>query len=54
MGKVSSQRKAHANTHLLKSTPETVHWGFFDGSLPPVLTVESGDCVVIECVSGNP
>jgi acetamidase/formamidase len=54
MSKVSSQRKAQANKHLLKSAPETVHWGFFDGSLPPVLTVESGDCVVIECVSGNP
>ena len=54
MSKASSQRKAQANAHLLKSTPETVHWGFFDGSLPPVLTVESGDCVVIECVSGNP
>lgn len=54
MSNASSQRKAQANTHVLKSTPETVHWGFFDGSLPPVLTVESGDCVVIECVSGNP
>jgi acetamidase/formamidase len=54
MSKASSQRKPQANTHVLKSTPETVHWGFFDGSLPPVLTVESGDCVVIECVSGNP
>jgi acetamidase/formamidase len=54
MSKASSQRRAQANTHVLKSTPDTVHWGFFDGSLPPVLTVESGDCVVIECVSGNP
>ncbi|HWD23059.1 MAG TPA: acetamidase/formamidase family protein [Burkholderiales bacterium] len=43
-----------ATTHLLRSTPETVHWGFFDASLPPVLTVDSGDRVVIECVSGNP
>jgi len=41
-------------THLLQSKPETVHWGFFDGALPPVLTIESGDRVVIECVSGNP
>ena len=54
MSKASSQQKAQPNTHLLKSTPETVHWGYFDGSLPPVLTIESGDCVVIECVSGNP
>jgi acetamidase/formamidase len=41
-------------THLLQSTPETVHWGYFDGGLAPVLTIDSGDRVVIECVSGNP
>ena len=32
-------------THLLQSRPETVHWGYFDGALPPVLTIESGDRV---------
>ena len=41
-------------THLLQSKPETIHWGFFDGSLPPVLAIESGERVTIECVSGNP
>ncbi len=40
--------------HLLQSTPETVHWGYFDGALPPVLTIDPGDRVTIECVSGNP
>src|SRR5665647_2840938 len=25
-------------THLLQSTPDTVHWGYVDGSLKPVLT----------------
>jgi acetamidase/formamidase len=54
MNKAVSQRQTAGNTHLLRSTPDTVHWGYFDGSLPPVLTVDSGDCVVIECVSGNP
>jgi acetamidase/formamidase len=43
-----------AKTHLLQSTPDTVHWGYFDGGLPPVLTINSGDRVTIECVSGNP
>jgi len=43
-----------SNTHVLHSTPETVHWGFFDGGLEPVLRVGSGDRVTIECVSGNP
>ena len=40
--------------HTLPSTPETVHWGYFDGGLSPALTVNSGDQVTIECVSGNP
>ena len=40
--------------HLLKATPETVHWGFLDGSLKPVLTVESGDQVTIQCLTCNP
>ena len=40
--------------HLLQSSPDTIHWGFFDGGLPPALTIDSGDSVVIECVSGNP
>lgn len=43
-----------ANTHLLRSSPETIHWGYFDATLEPVLTIDTGDCVVIECVSGNP
>lgn len=41
-------------THLLKATPETVHWGYLDGSLKPVLTVESGDRVTIQCLTCNP
>ena len=43
-----------ARSHLLRSSPETVHWGYFDGGLAPVLTIDSGDRVNIECVSGNP
>ena len=45
---------AGTNTHVLRSVPQTIHWGFFDGALAPVLTIDSGDCVVVECVSGNP
>lgn len=54
MNKPLSATEAAARTHLLQSTPDTVHWGYFDGALPPVLTIEPGDRVVIECVSGNP
>jgi acetamidase/formamidase len=41
-------------THRLTSTPETVRWGIFDAAIPPVLTIEPGETVVIECVSGAP
>jgi acetamidase/formamidase len=42
------------NHHHLAASPETVHWGFLDGKLEPVLTIESGDRVTIQTVSGNP
>ena len=34
--------------------PDTVHWGFFDAKLSPVLTIDSGDSVVMSSVSGTP
>jgi acetamidase/formamidase len=37
--------------HELPATPETVHWGYFDSSIPPVLTVESGDLVQLQTVT---
>jgi len=40
--------------HSVAATPKTVRWGIFDGSFPPVVTVQSGDTVVLECVSGGP
>ncbi|MCC6889555.1 MAG: acetamidase/formamidase family protein [Hyphomicrobiales bacterium] len=40
--------------HRLDAGPESVHWGFFEASLAPLLTVESGDRVVISTVSGTP
>jgi acetamidase/formamidase len=41
-------------THRVPATPETVRWGTFDAATPPVLTVNSGDTVVLQCVSGSP
>ncbi len=41
-------------THRLSAGPETVRWGMFDAAFPPLLTVDSGDTVVLECVSGAP
>ncbi|MBR9651465.1 acetamidase/formamidase family protein [Thalassovita aquimarina] len=41
-------------THLLKASPETCAWGYFDATLKPALEVDSGDVVTIETVSGGP
>jgi acetamidase/formamidase len=41
-------------THRIAATPETVRWGVFDASFPPVVTIASGDTVVLECVTGGP
>jgi len=46
--------KTMAKTHWLQSGPETIHWGYWDASLPPVSNIASGDRVTIQCVSGNP
>jgi len=40
--------------HRIPATPETVRWGVFDAAIPPVITIASGDTVVLECVSGGP
>jgi len=39
--------------HHLASTPGNVQWGLWDGSLPPVLRIASGDRVTIETLSGD-
>ena len=40
--------------HTLASRPEALHWGFFDAALEPVLEVDSGDRVTIDCLCGQP
>ena len=45
---------AAPKVHELKATPATVHRGFFDATLPAVLTIESGDIVTLETATGNP
>ncbi|HEX3938845.1 MAG TPA: acetamidase/formamidase family protein [Xanthobacteraceae bacterium] len=41
-------------SHRLDAGPATVHWGYFDAALKPLITVDSGDEVVISSVSGPP
>jgi acetamidase/formamidase len=40
--------------HRLEAGPDTVHWGHFDASLKPLLTIDSGDSVTISTLSGQP
>jgi acetamidase/formamidase len=47
-------KQAAISHHHLAAGPETVHWGFFDAALRPVLTIDSGDTVTISTVSGRP
>jgi acetamidase/formamidase len=46
--------QAQEKIHELKASPTTVHRGFFDASLKPVLTIESGDVVRLWTTTGNP
>ena len=39
--------------HFLKTSPDNVHWGYWDGSLAAALQIASGDRVTIETVSGD-
>jgi acetamidase/formamidase len=38
----------------LNASVETCHWGYFDATLEPALTIQSGDEVVINSISGGP
>jgi acetamidase/formamidase len=40
--------------HRVEAGPRTVHWGYFDARLPPVLTIGSGERVTLSTVSGAP
>jgi acetamidase/formamidase len=41
-------------THRLDAGADTVHWGYFDAALKPLITIEPGDEVTISTVSGPP
>ncbi len=40
-------------SHRIDAGAKTVHWGYFDAALPPLLEIESGDTVTISTVSGS-
>ncbi len=39
---------AQTVTHELRLEPQNVHWGYYDASIEPVVTVQSGDRVYLE------
>lgn len=40
--------------HYLKAGPASCHWGYFDATQKPVMTIASGDEITIDSVSGPP
>ena len=40
-------------THTLHAAPDTVRIGVFDAEFPAIMTIESGDTVEVQCVSGR-
>ncbi len=40
--------------HHLAATPASIQLGIFDARIPPVIEVEPGDTVEMECLSGGP
>ena len=40
-------------THTLRAAPDTVRIGVFDAEFPSIMTIESGDTVEVQCVSGR-
>jgi acetamidase/formamidase len=55
LDKPSSQESAsemlRGEMHVLRATPKTVHWGYFDCALAPALRVRSGDVVNAEAIT---
>ncbi|MCQ8241347.1 acetamidase/formamidase family protein [Rhizosaccharibacter radicis] len=40
--------------HHVAATPETIRLGIFEAAAAPVIEIESGDSVTLECLSGGP
>ena len=50
-GPARSAAAQEPGEHFVPSRPETVSWGWFPLDKPPVLTIDSGDTVVIDTLS---
>jgi acetamidase/formamidase len=45
--------KTGPKTHVLKATPRTVAWGYYDAAAKPVLQIKSGDTVQVHTLLTN-
>jgi len=48
---IAQQTAIPTALHRLPATPQTVHWGYFDAALAPVLRVRSGDLILAEAIT---
>lgn len=46
--RIAPASKTSGHVHLLPATLDTTQWGWFDNAQPPVMTIMSGDTVVME------
>lgn len=51
LGDAKAKQNVRPELHTLRATPKTVHWGYFDASLAPVLRIKSGDFVQAEAIT---
>jgi len=51
---VSTNTEPTPQAKVLRATPETVHWGYLDAAISPAITIDSGERLRIECVTGGP
>jgi acetamidase/formamidase len=42
-----AQQASEGNSHVLKPTPKTIAWGYYDATTPPALRIKSGDTVEV-------
>ena len=44
-------RENPKNLHTIRATPDSCHWGYFSASVPPALTIDSGDLIQAEAIT---
>jgi acetamidase/formamidase len=53
MLKARSSGRKTGGVYMLPATPDTTQWGWFDNAQPPVLSIRSGDTVVLETMMAS-